>query len=112
MEQRRINPWTWQNQCGFSHGIEVPGANRILYCAGQISTDAAGYTLGNVVRFNFYTTDMEQFHAASDIFVNHRRARGCWGRQAADLGQIKGQGGRLAGLLACRTGSFQAGGVR
>jgi enamine deaminase RidA (YjgF/YER057c/UK114 family) len=98
MEQRRHNPWTWQNQFGFSHGIEVSGASRILYCAGQISTDAegkplhvgdmrgqveqamqnlatvlktAGYTLGDVVRLNFYTTDMEQFHAANDIIVSH-----------------------------------------
>jgi len=39
-----------------------------------------------------------------------KSARGCWGRQAADLGQNQGQGGRLAGLRACRTGRCQAGG--
>jgi enamine deaminase RidA (YjgF/YER057c/UK114 family) len=85
MEQRKINPWTWQDQFGFSQAIEVSGAQRVLYCAGQTSMDAegrpvhagdmsaqidlalanletvlaaSGFTLGDVVRLNFYTTDV------------------------------------------------------
>ena len=91
MEQRKINPWEWQNQFGFSQAIEVSGASRTLYCAGQTSLDAegrpvhvgdmekqvaqaldnlvavlnaAGFTLGDVVRLNYYTTDVGRFFAA------------------------------------------------
>jgi enamine deaminase RidA (YjgF/YER057c/UK114 family) len=81
-----INPWTWQDQFGFSQAIEVSAAQRILYCAGQTSVDAegkvlhagdlgaqfraaldnletvlkkAGLTLRNIVRLNVYTTDVD-----------------------------------------------------
>ena len=37
-----VNPWTWQEQFGFSQAIEVGGAKRVLYCAGQTSVDAEG----------------------------------------------------------------------
>ena len=94
MEQRKVNPWEWQNQFAFSQGIEVTGASRVLYCAGQTSVDeqgnplhvgdmrkqieqaflnletvlqAAGYSLANVVRLNYYTTDVDAFLAASDV---------------------------------------------
>ncbi|HSC16616.1 MAG TPA: Rid family hydrolase, partial [Gammaproteobacteria bacterium] len=42
MEQRKINPWKWQDQYGFSQGIEVTNASRVLYCAGQASVDENG----------------------------------------------------------------------
>ena len=45
MEQRKINPWTWQDQYGFSQAIEVSGGQRVLYCAGQTSTDEDGNTV-------------------------------------------------------------------
>jgi enamine deaminase RidA (YjgF/YER057c/UK114 family) len=93
VEQRQINPWKWQDQYGFSQGIEVSNASRVLYCAGQASVDdmgkpvhagdmrkqieqafrnldtvlkAAGFGLANVVRLNYYTTDIEGFLSASD----------------------------------------------
>jgi enamine deaminase RidA (YjgF/YER057c/UK114 family) len=94
VEQRKINPWKWQDQYAFSQGIEVTNASRVLYCAGQASVDengkpvhagdirkqieqafrnletvlkAAGYGLANVVRLNYYTTDIEGFLSASDV---------------------------------------------
>ena len=94
MEQRKINPWKWQDQYGFSQAIETTNANRVLYCAGQASVDdngkpvhagdmrkqidqafqnletvlkASGYGLANVVRLNYYTTDVEAFLAAGDV---------------------------------------------
>jgi enamine deaminase RidA (YjgF/YER057c/UK114 family) len=97
VEQRKINPWKWQDQYGFSQGIEVSSADRVLYCAGQASVDdngktvhagdmrkqidqafrnletvlkAAGYSLSNVVRLNYYTTDVEAFLGASDVVAN------------------------------------------
>src|SRR5688500_11996055 len=80
-----IDPWTWQDQFGFSQAVDVRGAQRVLYCAGQTSVDAdgnplhagnmaaqltqaldnletvlrqAGLGLGNVVRLNYYVTDI------------------------------------------------------
>lgn len=94
MEQRRINPWQWQDRYGFSQAIEVSNASRVLYCAGQASVDdqgnplhagdmrkqleqafrnlesvlaAAGLGLSHVVRLNYYTTDVDAFMSASDI---------------------------------------------
>ena len=94
MEQRKINPWKWQDQYGFSQAIETTNASRVLYCAGQASVDdagkpvhvgdmrkqidqafqnletvlkASGYGLANVVRLNYYTTDVEAFLAAGDV---------------------------------------------
>jgi enamine deaminase RidA (YjgF/YER057c/UK114 family) len=45
MDQRKVNPWTWQDQFGFSQAIEVSGAERVLYCAGQTSSDEQGNTV-------------------------------------------------------------------
>jgi enamine deaminase RidA (YjgF/YER057c/UK114 family) len=86
MERKMVNPWTWQNGFGFAQGTEVQGGQHLLYCAGQASTDAdgatvhaddmagqinqafdnldavlhaAGYTLADVVRLNYFTTDVD-----------------------------------------------------
>ena len=86
MEHRIINPTTWQDAYGFVQGHEVSGAQRVLFCAGQTSNDAdgnpvhagdiraqinqafdnleavltqAGFSLGDVVRLNYYTTDVD-----------------------------------------------------
>jgi enamine deaminase RidA (YjgF/YER057c/UK114 family) len=94
VEQRNINPWKWQDQYGFSQAIEVSNASRVLYCAGQASVDdqgnpvhvgdmrkqidqafknletvlkASGFSLSNVVRLSYYTTDVDGFLAAADV---------------------------------------------
>jgi enamine deaminase RidA (YjgF/YER057c/UK114 family) len=94
VDQRKINPWKWQDQYAFSQGMEITNASRVLYCAGQAAVDdngkpvhagdmrkqldqafrnleavlkAAGYGLANVVRLNYYTTDVEAFLGASDV---------------------------------------------
>ncbi len=104
MEQRQINPWKWQDQYGFSQGIEVSNATRTLYCAGQASVDetgkpvhagdmrkqleqafrnletvlkAAGFGLANVVRLNYYTTDVDGFLGASDIVGSRLAEAAC-----------------------------------
>lgn len=104
MPQRKINPWTWQDQFGFSQAIEVSGANRVLYCAGQTAIDAqgraahagdirgqlelafrnletvlaaGGFGLGDVVRINYYTTDVDRFLSANDIVVSTLARAGC-----------------------------------
>ena len=104
MEQRKINPWKWQDQYGFSQAVEVTNGNRVLYCAGQASVDdtgkpvhagdmrkqieqafrnletvlqASGYSLANVVRLNYYTTDVDAFLGASDVVGSRLAAAGC-----------------------------------
>src|SRR5215212_8042944 len=84
VEQRVINPWTWQDEFGYVQAQEVSSAQRTLFCAGQTSVDAegravhpedmraqitqamdnletvlrqAGAELSDVVRLNYYTTD-------------------------------------------------------
>jgi enamine deaminase RidA (YjgF/YER057c/UK114 family) len=86
VENRKINPWTWQDQFGFSQAIETTGHTRVLRCAGQTSVNAEGepvhdgdmaaqitqaldnletvlqaadMTLANVVRLNLYVTDID-----------------------------------------------------
>ena len=86
VENRKINPWKWQDDFGFSQAIETTGHKRVLRCAGQTSTNADGepmhagdmaaqvtlavdnletvlmaadMTLSNVVRLNIYTTDVD-----------------------------------------------------
>lgn len=90
-----VNPWTWQDPLSFSQAIEVTGAQRVLYCAGQTSVDGdgrplhagdmskqiaqafdnletvlalAGMTLSNVVRLNYYTTDVDAFMKAGAAY--------------------------------------------
>ncbi|HZC00041.1 MAG TPA: RidA family protein [Gammaproteobacteria bacterium] len=86
VENRKINPWTWQDQFGFSQAIETTGHTRVLRCAGQTSVNAEGepvhdgdmaaqitqaldnletvlqaadMALANVVRLNLYVTDID-----------------------------------------------------
>jgi enamine deaminase RidA (YjgF/YER057c/UK114 family) len=89
---RAINPWTWQDAYGFSQAVESSGATRLLVCSGQTSVDADGHPLhagdmaaqlsqaldnleavlraaglgfADVVRLNYYTTDVPAYLAAS-----------------------------------------------
>lgn len=91
-DTKPINPWTWQDQFGFSQAIDVRGGQRTVFCAGQTSVDGAGnpihagdmakqvvqaldnldtvlkqagLNLSNVVRLNYYTTDVSQFIATA-----------------------------------------------
>lgn len=97
MDMQAINPWTWQDKFHFAHAVGVRGAARILFCAGQTSVDpkgnvlhpgdmaaqldrsfdnleavltSAGLSLANVVRLNYYVTDMDAFAAARKIIAD------------------------------------------
>ena len=110
MDRRVINPWTWQDNVGFVQGVEVTGASRVLYCAGQASVDengevlhagdmagqvgqaldnlervleGAGMTLANVVRLNIYTTDVDAFFQHYGVAMERFGASGI--RQASTL---------------------------
>ena len=104
MEQRAVNPVKWQDKLDFSQAIEVRGAQRLLFCAGQLSADAdgnpmyagdmaaqinraldnlekvlgqAGLTLAHVVRLNYYVTDVPAFQEAGPILGARLQAGGC-----------------------------------
>jgi enamine deaminase RidA (YjgF/YER057c/UK114 family) len=93
-----VNPWTWQDAFGYSQAFEVSGGGRVLFCAGQTSVDAngnplhardmakqlsqalsnletvlkqAGMTFANVVRLNYYVTDVQAFLQASAQAAAH-----------------------------------------
>ena len=86
MERTRINPWPWSEELGYDQGELVTGHTRTLYCAGQtamsrngvpqhdgdmaaqlaLSLDNleavladGGMSLGDLVRLNVYTTDVD-----------------------------------------------------
>lgn len=90
MERQIINPWTWQDQFGFVQAHALTGG-RTIHCAGQTSVDAdgnpvhagdmvaqvrqsleslevvlreSGCGLSDVVRLNYYTTDVDGFFPA------------------------------------------------
>ncbi|HMF83269.1 MAG TPA: Rid family hydrolase, partial [Acidimicrobiia bacterium] len=94
MERTAVNPWEWSLEFGFNQGEIVDGGQRVLFCAGQTSVDAdgiaqhrgdmaaqlalatdnleavlrdAGMSLANVVRLNFYTTDVDAFLANAGV---------------------------------------------
>jgi enamine deaminase RidA (YjgF/YER057c/UK114 family) len=104
VERKIVNPWAWQDRFGFVQGLEVSGARRTLYCAGQTAVDAegapahagdmraqlglaldnleavlqqAGFTLGDVVRLNLYTTDVDQLSGAYDLVRARLASAGC-----------------------------------
>ncbi|HUF54492.1 MAG TPA: RidA family protein [Dehalococcoidia bacterium] len=100
MEQRPVNPWTWQDNFGFSQAIEFSGHSRVLVCAGQTSVDEngapqhtgdmaaqvdqamtnleavlakAGMDLSNIVRMNLYTTDVDKFMQGFAPIMQHMK---------------------------------------
>jgi len=104
LESKPINPWSWQDQYGFSQAVQVSGATRVVCCAGQTSVDSegqplhprqmeaqlakafdnleavlqqAGMTLRNVVRLNYYVTDVPAYLAAAGSVAARLAKAGC-----------------------------------
>lgn len=90
MDRNDVNPWEWSKAFGFSQAVDVKGAERLLLCSGQTAiTDdgsppssadmgdqvreafqnlgavlrAAGLSAADVVRVNYYTTDVDELIA-------------------------------------------------
>ncbi|HLZ68651.1 MAG TPA: RidA family protein [Dehalococcoidia bacterium] len=104
MDRQIVNPWTWQDTFGFVQANLLQGVQRTLVCAGQTAADAdgnllypddmgkqitqafdnletvlkqAGFGLAEVVRLNYYTTDVDGFIAAAGVFGPRLAAAGC-----------------------------------
>ena len=104
MQARPINPQTWLGAFNVNQAIEVTGGERVLYVSGQTSNDASGAPMHpgdlvaqfklawknlvevlaasnmepkNVVRLNFYTTDVEAFMAKAGELVPVYAQAGC-----------------------------------
>jgi len=104
MKKRIINPWSWQDKYGFVQANEVTGTTRTLYTAGIVSVDKDGnllhpgdmnkqigqifanmetlvteadFELSDVVKFTYYTTDVEAFTKAGRILGEHLQKAGC-----------------------------------
>ena len=104
MERRTINPRQWQEKLGYAQAIEITAGQRVLYCAGQTATDAdgqprhdgdmgaqlsaaldnletvlkaGGYRLADLVRLNYYTTDIPAFFAHYGTVTRRLEAAGC-----------------------------------
>ena len=47
MEKRQVNPWTWQDNFGFSQAWRLDGAQALILLAGQSSVSAEGELVGD-----------------------------------------------------------------
>ncbi len=90
MARTDVNPWEWSKSFGFSQAVELTGAERILICSGQTAVGddgspptsadmgeqvkqafrnlaevlrGAGLSNADVVRVNYYTTDVDDLIA-------------------------------------------------
>jgi enamine deaminase RidA (YjgF/YER057c/UK114 family) len=121
MDRTDVNPWEWSKAFGFSQAVAVGGVARILICSGQtaISEDGsppsssdmgvqvkkafenlgavlqtAGLTASNVVRVNYYTTDVDELIAvlgprASEFFGDNLPASTLLGVARLAFPQLK-----------------------
>jgi enamine deaminase RidA (YjgF/YER057c/UK114 family) len=94
MKLKVVNPWSWQDSLNFSQAVEAPEGCKVVFLAGQTSVDPdgrplyrgdmraqleralenlelvleqAGLTLANLVRLNYYVTDMAAYASARDV---------------------------------------------
>jgi enamine deaminase RidA (YjgF/YER057c/UK114 family) len=104
VERRIVNPWTWQDQYGYVQGNVASGAERVLLCSGQTSVDGdgqplhegdmaaqalqaldnletvladGGFALADVVRLNYYVTDVDAFIEAGPVYGAKLAEAGC-----------------------------------
>jgi enamine deaminase RidA (YjgF/YER057c/UK114 family) len=115
MDREIVNPWTWQDQFGFVQANRVTGYDQMVVCAGQTSLDEngeplhegdmdaqigtaldnletvlkqAGFELSDVVRLNYYVTDLDAFTQAGQVYGQRLADAGC--RPASTLLRVAG----------------------
>jgi enamine deaminase RidA (YjgF/YER057c/UK114 family) len=115
VERKVINPWTWQDRFGYVQANAISDGNRVIHCAGQASVDddgnpiheddmasqldqslnnletvleQAGATLSDVVRLNYYVTDIDAFFQAMETIGPRLGQANC--RPASTLLRVAG----------------------
>lgn len=112
MEINATNPWKWQDTRSYSQAIEVKNAEGTLYVSGQTAIDddgvsstedmktqlikslenlervitEAGYSCGNIVRLNIYTTSTQELWPHFPVFQDWIAKHGT--RQATTLLEV------------------------
>jgi len=112
MEINATNPWKWQDARSYSQAIEVKNAEGTLYVSGQTAIDddgvsstedmktqlikslenlervitEAGYSCGNIVRLNIYTTSTQELWPHFSVFQDWIAKHGT--RQATTLLEV------------------------
>ena len=103
MQRTAVNPWNWSLGIGFDQAKLIEGGRRQLICSGQTSVDADGrpqhpgdmraqvglamdnveavlagadMTLGDVVRLNVYTTDVDLLFQHYGVLASRLGAAG------------------------------------
>jgi enamine deaminase RidA (YjgF/YER057c/UK114 family) len=103
VQRTAVNPWAWSVELGFNQGELISGHTRTLYCSGQTAMDAdgkpqhdgdiaaqlalsldnleavlaeAGMALGDVVRLNVYTTDVDALFPHYGVLAGRLGAAG------------------------------------
>lgn len=103
IERTVVNPVAWSVEMGFNQGEVVSGHTRTLYCSGQTAMsadgrpqhdgdmaaqlalsldnleavlDGAGMSLGDVVRLNVYTTDVDLLFPHYGVLASRLGAAG------------------------------------
>ncbi len=103
VERTAVNPVTWSVGMGFNQGELVSGHTRTLYCSGQTAMNAdgkpehdgdmagqlalslanleavlaeAGMALGDLVRLNVYTTDVDLLFQHYGVLASRLGAAG------------------------------------
>ncbi|GAB3967065.1 RidA family protein [Plantactinospora veratri] len=103
LQQTAVNPWTWSLELGYNQGQIVSGHTRTLYCSGQTAMSGDGepqhagdmaaqltlsldnletvlgeaeMSLGNLVRLNVYTTDVDLLFRHYGVLASRLGAAG------------------------------------
>ena len=121
MSRTDVNPWEWSKAFGFSQAVDVTEVQRVLLCSGQTAMGAdgsppattdmgdqvrkafenlgavlqtAGLAASDVVRINYYTTDVDELlpvlgPLASEFFAGNLPSSTLLGVARLALPQLK-----------------------
>lgn len=104
MMKKHVNPWKWQDHFGFVQANDLSNVKRMLICSGQVSVDEngaplhagdmagqvgkvfdnletvlqqSGLELSDIVRLNYYTTDVPALLDSWGVVAERLAEAGC-----------------------------------